>query len=216
MKTRAQHRPANDPLLRFLRRSNASLSNKQWENVQDSLKFGVNADAKLPKKYSLREALPNIAFCCWLAGRRPKTTSKRMAAELTRIIGSCNALLTCLDPKNFPNYPTIDNDSKRLWDLTSPIKDGLEAYIAELERWRNELPKTNTRDYVSTAHNLFWQELVRIFDAHVHNDVKFRNRHKKRFLRACTEPFFPEVITDDDGAISAFVERRSTRSTSST
>jgi hypothetical protein len=94
--------------------------------------------------------------------------------------------------------------------------DRLETFVAELARGRDELPAMSTKgNHVSTAHNLFWEELAHIFDAHVNNDVKFRNRHKIRFLRACTEPFFPEVITDDDGTIRAFVERQSARSASS-
>ena len=106
---------------------------------------------------------------------------------------------------------------KRLSDFTSPIRDELGIYVAALERWRDELSAVSTKgNHGSNAHNLFWEELERIFDAHVGNDVKFRNRHKIRFLRACTEPFFHEVITGDDRTISAFVERKSTRSASST
>jgi hypothetical protein len=97
------------------------------------------------------------------------------------------------------------------------MADNLETCAAKLKRWRDELPAkdTNRGNHVRTAHNLFWEELANIFDAHVNDDVKFRNRRKTTFLRACTEPFFPEVITEDDGRISAFVERQSARSASS-
>jgi hypothetical protein len=205
------------------RLSNASLSDKQWRTIQDSLRFAVAVDANLPIKHtlrevpgyrlgkqfgkecSLREALPVIAIrCCMLAGL-PQTTPKQVAAELTRIIKSCNALLTCLDSINFPDCPVLDNHSRRrLRELTSPIEGELETYVAALRGWRDELSAVSTKgNHASSAHNLFWQELACIFDAHVGNDVKFRNRRKIRFLRACTEPFFPEAITSDDGAISA-------------
>jgi hypothetical protein len=74
------------------------------------------------------------------------------------------------------------------------MTDNLERYTAELERWRDELPAkdTNRGNHGSTAHNLFWQEVERIFDTRVGNDVKSRNQHKIRFLRACTDHFFPK------------------------
>jgi hypothetical protein len=224
------------------------LSDKQWQKVWASLDaVGVDADAimfpeadpdapsaKL-KEISLREILPGFAYRSCARADFPKGTPKQMAAKLTRIIKSCNhlvtqceAVLTRLEPYDPPNYRaskkiettrgalSLRRDPLR--DLVLSMTDNLETYAAKLKRWRDELPAkdTNRGNQVSTAHNLFWQELERIFDAHVGNDVNSRNQHEIRFLRACSEPFFPEVITDDDGKISAFVERRSTRFTSST
>jgi hypothetical protein len=100
------------------------LSDKQWQKVRASLNaVGVNADAimfpeadpdapsaKL-KEISLREILPGFAYRSCARADFPKGTPKQMAAKLTRIIKSCNhlvtqceAVLTRLDPYDPPNY----------------------------------------------------------------------------------------------------------------
>jgi hypothetical protein len=199
---------------------NASLTNKEWQKIQESFKaVGLNADTVMIKtgvgkcEWPLRYGIPLIAQCCDINSRLRKdsSTPKQLSAEQSRTIEFCRAVLARLD--NPRNYNRIDPDTHwlhfpRLTHLAARTRQDLSALIAELGRCRDELMARGTSQgkHFQKLHVQFWKELTRVWHANVSADVKWqKGNHLASFLIACSEPFFPEETTD--GAISAFIER---------
>jgi hypothetical protein len=205
---------------------------EQWDKVKKILDgVGVDADAVLidpsllphgfareAVRWSLRDQLPFIIQRCAIDSLIQKRfpTALDLAKEQDRTIGLCRDLLARLggDAYGEPSkHNRLDPETHwlqfpRLSRLEDRIRTDLEAYIAELERCRNELAATGTSRGKGNRklHVQFWDALTRIWRDNVGEGVKWdRSNHLAKFLIACSEPFSPEDTTG--GAISAYIER---------
>jgi hypothetical protein len=209
------------------------LTDDEWKEIKKCLarrEININADTVKVQLFGhlwpLREAVPCLFRYSDVSEPRHRgATPRDLAKKQTTTIKHCNDLgVELVDLVNSLTAADILSKCDPMRELfpfseltnrALTAQQHLNALVAELERCRDELMAmgANRGEHRRKTHREFWKKLARIFDAHVDNDVKFRNEHKISFLRACSVPFCPEVITDDSRTIRAFVE--SARSVSS-
>jgi hypothetical protein len=210
----------------------ASHTDEQWAKVKTMLKnVGIDDDAVLigpgisakqawtirgfvdePVRCSLRDELLYIIERCDIDLRMASPTPQELAEEQDHTTGLCRDLLARLDDPARHNRISPETHTMQFWELPrleDRLRADLQAYVAYLERCRDELVAEGTSRGKQNRmlHVRFWEALTRIWLDNVSDDVSWTaSGHLANFLIACSQPFFPEETTDT--AITAFIERR--------
>jgi hypothetical protein len=112
---------------------------------------------------------------------------------------------------NHVDYDSFFNDGWRRASSRQCTCEDLEMFIKELERCRDKLVAMGGRQGKnnSTAHNMFWEKLMRVWYAEVGKGIVRPQKQPANFLLACSEPYFPEETTPK--AVDTFVQRHISR-----
>jgi hypothetical protein len=153
----------------------------------------------------LYAALEEMAWCFGRVSQGHRVTPLEKAEQLKSALKTFESARQSLGDfcRTVPNaitetvYPdsTINRAEAALTELIDRGRQHLEKLMAMG-------PASNKN--AKKVHNLYWLELMRLWQAIAPASTKYKHKHLSEFLFACSQPLFPDT---KHKTITAFIER---------